>query len=172
MIRKNDSFGGTVYVPDPIVPNNQLNNSYFLRLGLANMTFDQAYDMIAKIYDAIGSKCRGPNCTCYNSYLFHDYDDHSLMFMNVTIMTQSKRIVSTFIDKFARFTFSDSIIKQGSDNGGFVYPMALISFAIKFDYSLERLYMYNISSDEFFYKWGMYNANQNLTVFISFLRNK
>ena len=41
-----------------------------------------------------------------------------------------------------------------------------------FIYGFSKSELSNISSDDFFYKWGMYNANQNLTVFISFLRNK
>ena len=112
MIPRNNSFSGNVYVPDPEVPNNTLNDAYYRNIGLANMTFNETYAMVARIYDAIGRKCRGPNCICYNSYIFHSYDDHSVMFLNVTILEQAKRIVWAFIEKFRGNLYNQQLIFQ------------------------------------------------------------
>lgn len=172
MVPKSDRFGGKIIVPDTSVSNNVLNDSFYVRQGLNSMTFDRAYDHMGKLYDAI-NKCKGNNCTCWNSYQFHEYDDHSVMFLNETILAQVKRIVSAFIVKYQPFLLPQSEIKKNLDRWEKSYTSTLINFSVHFDYSLERFYMYDtkkLPANEFYYRWGMGSSRNNNTVCFIYLK--
>lgn len=167
-IKKNGTWGGIVYVADPKVPNNTLDEAYYIRQGYSNMTCDKFYDEIARIYnETTGSNCKNPLCECINSYENHDYDDHRFMFRNRTILTQAKEIVAAFIRRYRNYSRPVSEIKEFADKADLVFPLVLIQLFLDCDYSFERFYVYNdsVPKEEFVYRWGRLDGmEQNFTV--------
>lgn len=60
-----------MYVPNPKIPNNSLNDSFFYSLNLTNKTFADAIKFVKLIYDTAnlkGSRCT-QLCNCVGSRL-------------------------------------------------------------------------------------------------------
>lgn len=160
---------GILYIPDPQVPNNTLNDAYFKNnLGLDSKTIDDAFEIMKKIYDEINN-CNNLTCVCIKSYVLNDFDDYSGMFRNFTFMIQAKRIVSAFIEKYKSFILSENEIANLIQSFGLYYPPTLIRFMAKFDASLQRLFIYkdSVRLSEFAPMLGL--ANIDLSVQIAFL---
>lgn len=147
MIPNNFSYTHKHYYPDPNVPNNRLNDTFYQRIGLQNMTFDQAMSLFRTIFMEIRSCPRQTPflCNCVNSLFSGTTVDQSVLFRNETVFAQVKLIVNTFITKFRPFLVS-------SQNGflsdwffhGHDLP-TLIQFFFNYDYTTTRLLFYNES---------------------------
>lgn len=161
-------------MPDPNVPNNILSDAYYRKLGYANMTFDQAYDEIKRVYDeTAGESCSSDEfCACANSYqIYKDEDlaneDYRVMFSNETILAQAKKIVSEFMEKYKDYILSEKEYTQYCERYDFSLPPTLIAFFLKYDFTFKRLYAYDpgiLPDNEFIYFDGVLKTQKDDSV--------
>ena len=79
-----------IYIRDTSLPDNYLDDSFYQRLGLANMTYDQGMNLIRKIYpDTRNCTTRFCNCVSWGFIdgLFDPnyqriYNNYSIFFRN------------------------------------------------------------------------------------------
>lgn len=151
MMAVNNSFGndaGLVYVPNPNITNNKLNDSYFEQQGLANMTLDDSFDLVKRIYDQL-DKCDTRFCQCTKSYPFIDLNyfpnDYSAMFRHPSFLSQAKSIVTTFIEKYKSGVLQPNALAKYSSDFILSFGPTLTKFLVNNDYSIQRLYVYTFS---------------------------
>lgn len=151
---KQESHHGIIYLPDPSVAKNRLDDSFYERLGFANMTFDEAMELVKKIYNESTNDPTKPDKddfrTCVRSYARGDRDDHSEMFRNETILEQAKHIVSLFIKKNKKYTLPEREIQRKFREWRMSFAPALIKFLVNNDYSLDRIDVYDTKLISFF----------------------
>lgn len=91
--------GGVFYIPDSSIPNNTLNASFWISLGLTNRTFNQGFAFIKKIYTDTNN-CKSEFCNCATRG-FLDYNNKfSIFFRNNTNNAGIIWIISTFNIKY------------------------------------------------------------------------
>ena len=133
MMLINDSYWGYYYIRNSSIPNNTLDDTYYQRLGLGNMSFDQAFAFIKNIYTNV-SNCNSKYCNCVkrgpNGMAFQVY---SSFFLNETIFKGVKAIIQEFNKNLSSQSRSlaDAMIYTYN---GYLYP-TITSFLMKYDYT-------------------------------------
>lgn len=137
------------YYPDPNVPNNYLDDTYYQRQGFLNRTFDEAMSYFQTMYAEIRNPPRAtPNLTiCFDSVLVNTVADPGVLFRNATTLASVKQIATAFINKFRPFFVGISSYLMGFIPEASELP-TLIQFILRNDVSLSRFYFYNNSMNK------------------------
>lgn len=139
MIKTRDALG-QYYYPDPSVPNNSLNESFFISQGLNTMNMNQAMNLFKKIYNESDLKfCTGSFCDCVN---LRFVDNYALIFRNNTIFQQSQPIITSFVSKNQGNLFSFQSRLKYMFSAGPSLP-TLAQFSVNYDYTALRISFYN-----------------------------
>ena len=150
-------LNGQTYVRDTSLPDNYLDDSFYQRLGLANMTYDQGMNLIRKIYtDTRNCTTRFCNCVSWGFIdgLFDPnyqriYNNYSIFFRNESNYPGVRLIVSEFYNETKWnlqslntifYTFSNSYYTYdyGVYRRAFEYP-SIIKFLLVHDFTRARL---------------------------------
>lgn len=126
------------YYPDPDVPNNYLNDTYYQRQGFLNKTFDEAMSYFQTMFAEIRNPPREtPNLAiCFNSVVLGNIVSPGVLFRNATTLASVKQIATAFINKFRPFLEYNWEASE--------LP-TLVQFILRNDVSLGRFYYYNNS---------------------------
>lgn len=152
------------YRPDKSQPNNTLDDSFYQTLGLSDMNFNEAMDMIRGIYQE-NENCSNPEfCDCVNKRLNGPTfwkQNNSILFLNDTNYQDSLNIVSQFIERYSADIKSDEKIEQI-----YVRPKnnlpTLNKFCMANEYTFYRACFYNYSIHQCF---------DHSNLFVSFIIN-
>jgi hypothetical protein len=139
------------YIPDPSIPNNQLNDTFYQTLNLTQMTIDQAMGLFRTIYNETYN-CISAFCNCTKSE-FGEYFQYRLYFLNETTFDQVKIILSEFNTKFQSNMKSYSLLQTFFDSkthSNQTLP-TLAQFCMNYEYTDERFLYYSNSTDCFTY---------------------
>lgn len=143
MTKMNYSMNQVYYYPNYSIPNNKLNDSFYQRLGLENMTFNRAMDLFRLIHTRTNN-CTTEFCNCVS---FHHIDTSnsyfSIYFRNETNFLQFRDIVASFINKFRNFMYS---LNSTQLRLSYSYEHPTLSrFCMTNEYTTQRLRYYNYS---------------------------
>lgn len=154
MTKRVDNFNRTIYVPNPSIKNNLLNDSFYRSLGLANMNLDQALDFMGRIYLDIDKLSKNASAANFVECTKTAYDHRDVtlvvLFRNATILAQARPIVSAFIEKFKSF-YSSNYNSVLTNYFGQANLTTLYNFFVQNEFCLSRTIVYNssISKKEF-----------------------
>ena len=145
-------FPRKAYIPDPSIPNNQLNDTFYQTLNLTQMTMDQAMGLFRTIYNEIYD-CNSSFCYCTKSVfgIYYQYNQYSPYFLNETTFEQVKIILSEFNIKFQSNMKSYSSLQTFFDSkthSNQTLP-TLAQFCMNYEYTDERFIYYSNSIDCF-----------------------
>lgn len=159
MIKQLDYKNRTIYEPNPNITNNILSDQFYQRLGLANMTFDQAISFMGRIYTEIEKLSKNASAARFLECVKTKYDYKDIImttiFRNETILAQAKRIVSAFIEKFKNnysSRYKDTLASYFGQSG---LP-TLTDFFIKNEICLSRIMVYSSSIEAQFPGYSKY----------------
>lgn len=135
-----------VYVPNPNISNNTLNDNFYkTKLGLLNMTFDQAMGLMRRIYNETNQNRSSEFSRCTRTrYANSNIDFSGLFVRNETIFLQTKRIVLDFINKFKGLYDNNSKERAANYIRRSDMP-TLVEFFIRNEFSLPRIDLFNSS---------------------------
>lgn len=135
---------------DDSIPNNFLDSSFFLSLGLGNMTFDQGMEFIRKIYLDVDN-CTSELCKCVDLDGLEYIYKYSLFFRNQSNFLGVKSIISEFNKKYNNKNYLKpltNIIDQINNSDdyyhyNYVNSTKDLNFYLNVDYTDYRLDFYN-----------------------------
>lgn len=145
----NSNFPPSTYIPNPSIPNNQLNDTFFQSLNLAAMNFDQAMNLFRSIYNETFS-CSSEFCKCVTTglidqYTHGKYNRFSLFFRNQTNFEQMKIILLAFLVENQPRLLSNDVLESYFalfTHGNQSLP-TLVQFCKLYDYTDDRFYYYD-----------------------------
>lgn len=144
-LKMNKSRVGTreMYIPDTTIANNTLMDEFYRRV-LSNITYDQAMALVRRVYNETGRTCVTEFCKCTQSMYLSRDTDFSPLFRDDIYFVQSKRIVSSFIEKF-KSNFRPQYNVTIARVIGRTDLLSLIDFFVKFEFSLSRILLFESS---------------------------
>lgn len=146
MMLTSDSYYGTYYIPNPTIPNNALNDTYYQSLGLGSMSFVQAMTFIKKIYREV-TNCSTSFCNCVRwgpkglALKYYEY-----FFLTEANFKGVKSILLDFNEKYSNQTQTLARSMLNTYNGQ-IYP-TITSFLMKYDYSRNKLSYYLLNYED------------------------
>ena len=150
---ENYKYPPKTFIPNPSIPNNQINDTFYQALNLTQMTMDQAMVLIRTIYNEVNN-CSSAFCNCTKTgiimdYMNGEYNRYSLYFLNETTLDQVKIILSEFNTKFQSNMKSYSSLQTLFDSKTHSKQTlpTLAQFCMKYDYTDERFLYYSGSTD-------------------------
>ena len=137
MMLTNDSYWGYYYIRNSSIPNNTLDDTYYQRLGLGNMSFDQAFAFIKKIYTDL-HYCNSEYCKCAklgpDGRMFYYYKS---FFLNNANFKGVKAVIQEFNKNLSSQSRSLADAMMHTYNGN-LYP-TITSFLMKYDYTSSKI---------------------------------
>ena len=112
MIKAGNPRTGFLFIPDPKIPNNSLKDSFYSRLGLNTLSFQDALYLIKSIFDQIDApNCQTDLCQCVRLRRFaFDVERYSIFFESRETITGLENIITSLDSKFGsnRLTYDKS----------------------------------------------------------------
>lgn len=129
-----------IYIPDPSIPNNSFNDSFYKSLKLDEKNFDWAMNIFRDIYIETDN-CTSQFCTCMNKTLSL-YKNFKPFFRNEKIFHSMKQIIGSYIRKYNSSLLSYNEITKKIKNKLYNKLPSLAKFCINYNYHPSRLNYY------------------------------
>lgn len=145
MILYNSTYTPPFYMPDPNVPNNILNDTYFQKMNLSSMSFYDAMNFFRRIYLETNN-CSSRFCNCVSWDVIDAHGAYSVVFRNDTNFHQVVSLVELFLEKLKPKLLPYSVLQYSYPFYDSPNLTTLVQFSIKNDYSSNRMAFYNTTS--------------------------
>lgn len=135
-------FNGEYYQRNESIANNTLADSFYSRLGLASMTFDQSMNFIRQIYTDTPTSCASLICNCTRLGYLDDDDYYGVYFRNASNFAGVKSIIAAYNTKHKPSLKS---LQQAQESyaydGGKKYP-TIVRFLMTAEYTSTKYELY------------------------------
>lgn len=143
MIKDDDN----IYFPDDEKLHNTLDDKHYQKLNLKTKTFDEAMNFYRSMLANLTTGCKSKQCECTRSlFVEQDLSTYNVLFSSETNFSQTKRIVSSFLNKYKSDQLSTKIIIENEfkEEKEYILP-TLMGFFVNFDFTINRVSFYNES---------------------------
>lgn len=154
------------YMPDPTIPGNSLNDSFFQSLNLQSKTLSQTLTMVRKMYDEAaktGTKCK-QLCKCLKSFLRGSFQ---VVFRNAKYQAGFTTILKDYINAYQAYMYSEATILADYYQRNRLNFTTLAKFCIKNEFGNTRLLFYNGTNMQSIY--NCYTSPSDLVKFKFFV---